>query len=255
MKMYKRFGQVFMRDEKIAEHMVQWADIKPDETVLEVGAGNGILTKKIAEKTKNVIAIEIDKRFECVLKKITPNVIIGDALKLEWQKFDKIVSNIPYNISTDFTFKLMENKFKLGIITYQKEFAERLCATYGSAYSKISIKMYYRAKLKILEYVSRKAFYPMPKVGSAIVNIELRTQSPFKLLNEQFFFDFIDIIFSQRRKMLKNTLLNNWAKICTDKNLLKSIIEEIDEKNRRPDELYPEELGKISNEFYIKLQT
>lgn len=236
----KRMGQSFLLDEKIAERQINYAKLNKDDIVLEIGAGLGILTKKIAEKAE-VIAIEKDKRFYSVLLTNYPkaNIISGDALKMDFPKFNKIISNLPFQISSPITFKFLEYNFETAILMYQKEFAKRLVALPSSkSYSRISVAMYYRADCEILETVPRTAFFPIPRVDSAIVKIVPR-KPRFKLKDEKTFFEVTKAIFSQRRKIMKNSLTNYFGEKIND------IATDLPKK--RGEELTPEEIGELSD--------
>src|SRR4030042_3085756 len=136
--MKKNLGQNFLIDKNIAILEVKQANIESDDTVLEIGPGLGILTKLLAEKAKRVIAIEIDENLINKLKKTLPenvDLIHEDALNIDFEtlpKFNKIVSNLPYQISSPITFKFLDYDFESAILIYQKEFAERLVAKPGS---------------------------------------------------------------------------------------------------------------------------
>ena len=123
-----RLGQHFLINGFVADREINIANISKNDTVLEIGPGKGILTTRLAEKAKKVIAIEIDKYLvNLLLKKVPENVeiILGDALKIDFHelpKVDKIVSNIPYQISSPLTFKLLNYNFRLAVLMYQKEF-------------------------------------------------------------------------------------------------------------------------------------
>jgi len=122
-----------MTDKKILQRICNYAGLNKGDTVLEIGAGTGNLTFEIA-KFAAVYAIEKDEKLVAGLEKIKNkniHIIRGDALKLTFPNFNKIVSNIPYGISRKITLKLLEYKFNLGILTVQKEFAEKLTAMSG----------------------------------------------------------------------------------------------------------------------------
>ncbi|UCH71899.1 MAG: ribosomal RNA small subunit methyltransferase A, partial [Thermoplasmatales archaeon] len=163
--MIKKLGQNFLIDEKTAEREVEYAQIKKDDIVLEIGPGKGILTKLLARKAKEVIAIEIEERFIKKLKDVLPHnveLIQGDALKIDFEKlpkFNKIVSNLPFQISSPITFKFLEYDFSSAVLIYQKEFADRMIAKPGNKnYSRLSIGIYYKANCKLLETVPKIYF-------------------------------------------------------------------------------------------------
>jgi len=203
-----RLSQNFLIDDRVAERQIKYAELNDRDIVLEIGPGNGVLTKKIAKIAK-VIAIEIDKKLAEKLEGLeNVEVINGDAMEVDFSSlpFNKVVSNIPYHISSPLTFKLLENKFDFGILMYQKEFAERMVALPGNKkYSRLSVMTYYRANCTILEHVPRTAFFPVPKVDSCIIKI-IPIGKRFEV-NEELFEKVVSALFSHRRKKIKNALL------------------------------------------------
>ena len=215
--MKTKLGQNFLIDPNIAQLEVDYADIKKDDIVLEVGPGRGILTNILAKSVEKVIAVEIDKNLLESLKETLPSnvtLIHSDVLKLDFEnlpKFNKVVSNLPYQISSPFTFKLLDYSFDLAILAYQKEFAERIVAKPGSKkYSRLSVNVYYKSECSLLRIVSKSVFYPIPKVDSAIVKLVPRKTPAFCVENEKFFKDFVNVIFSHRRKKIKNIIKDKY---------------------------------------------
>lgn len=250
----KVLSQHFLRDLRVLERIVNYAELTTNDIVLEIGAGTGVLTKALCDGAGEVIAIEKDKTLvENYLKPLEKKyrnlkVIVGDAMKMELPECTKIVSNLPYKISSDITFKILESKFGLGILMYQREFAERMCALPGNpSYGRLSVNVYLRAECKILEIVPRGAFYPVPEVESAIVRLVPRKQPPFEIASIEIFTEIVNIAFQHRRKMLGTTLGNYWKR-CDE-----TILEFLREKGyyeRRPEELTPENFGEIANWYF-----
>lgn len=238
-------GQNFLIDESIAERQVSYADLEKKDVVLEIGSGYGILTKKIAKKAGKVIAIEIDKRFSSFLNNIQGvEVIWGDILEVDIKKlgFNKIIANIPYQISSPLTFRLLETDFDIGIIMYQKEFAERLIAEPGKKnYSRLSVMASIYADWKILETVPPSAFYPKPKISSCIVKVK-PAKPDFLIKDEKFYSQVVKVLFSQRRKKIKNVLINKGL-------VKKKDIEKIPYNEERVEHLSPKQIAEISNKI------
>jgi len=250
--MKSKLGQNFLINKKIAEREVNYANIKENDIVLEIGPGRGILTNILSKKAKKVIAIELDKKLIDELKNFVDKnvkIIHGDILKVDFSnipRFNKIVSNLPFQISSPLTFKIFEYDFDLAIFIYQKEFAERLIAKVGDKnYSRLSVNIYYKAICEILEYVPKNCFKPQPKIDSCIVKMIPRKNYPFKLNNEKLFYEIINMLFSHRRKKIKTIL----------KEKYKNYIDKLSFIDNRAEELTPEQLGKLSNELssFIKI--
>src|SRR3989338_1318375 len=131
-RLSKKLDQHFIVDDRILKREVDYAAVTSEETVLEIGPGIGTLTKHLASSAKKVIVVEKDKKFEPFLKEI-PNteVIIGDALKIDFPECDKILSNMPYSISSGLTFKIIAQPISVAVCCVQKEFAERMIAKPG----------------------------------------------------------------------------------------------------------------------------
>ncbi|MEA3457625.1 MAG: 16S rRNA (adenine(1518)-N(6)/adenine(1519)-N(6))-dimethyltransferase RsmA [Candidatus Thermoplasmatota archaeon] len=240
----KKLGQNFLIDEDVAKREIKYCNITKDDVVLEIGPGKGVLTALLARRARKVIAVEIDKRFIDDLKKNLPKnvlLICADVLKVDFKtlpKFNKIVSNLPYQISSPITFKLLEYDFSQAILIYQKEFADRMVAKVGSKnYSRLSVGIYYTARCEIVETVPKTCFDPQPKVESCIVNLLPRTSHPFSVSNENFFFELTRELFNHRRKKIKNILQKTYGVDC----------EEIPGTDKRVEELTPEQIGKLSN--------
>ncbi len=202
----KKLGQVFLINENIAKKQVKYANVNKKDTVFEIGAGRGILTKYLIRKARKVIVIEKDRLLVEYLKnrfKDAKNleVILGDALKVNFPKFNKVVSNIPYSISSKLLFKILSYDFELGVLMFQKEFAEKMIAKPGMPnYGRLSVKFNMLAEGKILRFIHPRNFRPVPKVFSAIVLIEPKS----KRILDNDFGRFVDKVFCYRRKTLKN---------------------------------------------------
>jgi 16S rRNA (adenine1518-N6/adenine1519-N6)-dimethyltransferase len=248
-KNWKKYGQHFLKDKNIVKKEIEQADIKSTDTVLEIGPGTGILTLELAKIAKQVIAIEIDSLLIEYLQDVCPkNVLLinNDALKIDFSSipiFTKIVSNLPYQISSPITFKFLNYDFIKALLIYQKEFAERMIATpKTNNYGRLSVNIYYKAKCTMIQTISKHCFSPEPKIDSAMIELIPRSHPPFHVDNEEFFFDFTKKVFSYRRKKIK-TILKKWYQI---KNL------DIPFAEQRIEELTPEEIGILSNIIYKK---
>jgi len=246
------FDQHFLTDAGYLDRIVAAAELKSEDVVLEIGAGIGNLTERLARKAKKVIAIEFDQALVNVLHDRFDNVgnieiIAGDALKVDFPEFDKVVSNLPYSISSEITFKLLRHKFKLGILMYQYEFAVRMVSLPNCKdYSRLTVDTYYFADASILMKVPKGAFQPAPEVDSAVVKLVPRP-TPFEVRDEAFFMAFVAAVFSQRRKKLRNSILNtnHMLKIPSIKEVVGHLPEDL--MNKRAENLTPEQLAEVAN--------
>ena len=245
MKWYKK-DQHFLIDKRVLNRIIDFGGLNRSDIVLEIGAGYGNLTGAIAEKAGKVIAIEADPDLAASLDRWdNVEVITGDALKTEFPNFNKVISNLPYSISSPVTFKLLRYKFELGILMYQYEFAKRMVAKAGSEdYSRLSIAVQYYADAELLEVVPESAFSAPPKVRSAIVRLVPRPPL-FKVSDQDFFMRFITAAFSQRRKKLRNAILNNAVSLGIKKSDVERLPRE--KLDVRAETLSSQELAELSD--------
>lgn len=238
-----RRGQHFLIDDRVAERQVAYAELSRDDVVLEIGAGKGALTRPLAAAAGRVIAIEIDATLAAGLEDMdNVEVLQGDALAVDFDalQFTKVVANLPYQISSPVTFRLLEQQFDFGILMYQKEFAERLVATPGSdAYARLSVMAQYAADWELLETISPGAFHPRPKVRSAIVRMMPR-EPLFSVVDEAMFADVVRALFSHRRKKIRNGLLAAGL-VSRDQ------LDAVPYLHRRAEQLLPAQIGAISD--------
>jgi len=239
-----RYGQHFLIDQSVIEEELALANLHPDDVVLEVGPGKGALTKKLAERVKKVIAVEVDQFLIKSLESEVPEnvtLIQGDIVKLglnDLPKFNKVVTNLPYQISSPFTFDLLKYPFEKAAIIYQYDFALRMTAEpWMYDYSRLSVGVYYYAECELIRKISPGSFRPQPRVDSALVSLVPRKKPAFEVKDEEFFFDIVRILFNHRRKTVRAVL----------KNHFKSIDEDLPFLQLRVEEMSPEEIGLLSN--------
>ena len=215
--MKRPFGQHFLFDPNILKKIISCSGISKDDTVVEIGAGLGTLTRFLSLYAKKVIAIELDKRLIEKLEGILSEsnnveIIQADALKFPYNTIEdkfKVVANIPYYITTPILFRLLEFREKITSMTLlmQKEVAKRITASHGSRdYGVLSISAQYHTRPELKFMVSRKAFVPPPDVDSAVVHFNVSPRPVFPVSNEKLFFDIVRTAFSQRRKTILNSL-------------------------------------------------
>ncbi|MBC7120433.1 MAG: ribosomal RNA small subunit methyltransferase A [Candidatus Methanosuratus sp.] len=245
-------GQNYVVDPELVRTIVESAEISVDETVLEIGPGVGTLTREIAGRARRVIAVEKDPASARYLRAkfsgSNVEVIQGDVLRLEIPETDKVISNLPYSISTPITFKLLYSKwFRFGVLTYQKEVAERLLSQPSDPeYSRLSVAVALLAEVRAVSDFPPESFYPAPRVSSTVVMLKRKTQA------EDFDKGTLDatlkFLFSQRRRTLRKAL-ETFSKISGGRRA------EIDAKIRsemlekRVFELSPRDFIEISRAF------
>ncbi len=246
-KAIKKLDQHFLVDNNIVKKEVEFAEIKKDERILEIGAGFGLLTQEILNKSKNVVVIEKDRKLIGVLKKefSSLDILEGDALKIEFPSFDKCVSNIPYSISSGIIYKLG----KLGkpsILLLQKEFAQRLIAQPNERnYSRLSIMAQYYFSPVLLKEVSKNSFFPTPKVDSMIVKLVPKHLKPE--VNEEFFFLVVRALFNHKNQKVRKALLHSRNDFGADKERIKKM--SISYEDRKVISLNMNELMELSKEL------
>jgi len=216
----KSLGQNFLKDENIAKKIVAALSIRPDEFILEIGAGTGVLTKYLVQSGANVLAVEIDRNLFKVLEnefsdreKIT--LVEGDFLKFSIEKILghtktwKVIGNLPYFITSPVLFKIFECSFvfEKAVFMMQKEVAQRITANSNSKeYGILSVQSQYYADVKKLFDVSRNVFAPVPQVTSSVVEFNFKQNKGLNKREEKIFRHVVRKVFSQRRKMLRNSL-------------------------------------------------
>ncbi len=205
----KKLGQNFLVSESVLEREVEAAGLLEKDAVLEIGPGIGTLTQRLAGRAGRVIAIEKDTRFRQVLDNGMPEnveVVYGDALKVEFPRFTKCVSNLPYQISSQFTFKLLEDySFDFAVLSYQKEFAERMMARPGDRnYGRLPAALQFLAEsIEPVMKIGKSCYWPRPKVDSLLVKIVPVKKKPenWKELGI-----LINILFQQPNKTVRSVL-------------------------------------------------
>lgn len=247
----KNKSQNYLIDNNKLSNILNHADIQSDETILEIGAGIGTLTIPMAKKASKVVAIEKDPAISDILRDrlvkedITNiEVINEDALKIDFPHFDKVVSNLPYQISSPVTFKLLEYDFKKAVLMYQLEFAKRMNAKFDTKeYSRLSVALYFRADISIIDTLSPEAFIPKPKVNSAVIELIPKKDV---IINKNFD-NVTRALFQHRNKKAKKALIQSAHEINYDKKELKRILDNVD------CELFEEKVFKLSPEEILEI--
>ncbi len=260
-EMKKKFGQNFLRDKNLLAAIVKDAGITHDDTVIEVGPGAGALTEALCREANKVICFEIDKELKSVLAENLKEfdnyeVVFNDILKVEMSEIErlaggefKLVANLPYYITTPIIFKFLEesDKIKTLAIMVQKEVAEKIVATpKDKCYGVLSVMANFYADTKICRIVGRQMFYPVPKVDSAIVRLDIKRNQ----FSKEFLGKFKKIVFaafSMRRKTLSNNL-SSALKISKDE-VSQKLLEIGINPQARAETLGIEEFVRIANTF------
>ncbi|MCP4116678.1 MAG: ribosomal RNA small subunit methyltransferase A [Desulfobacteraceae bacterium] len=226
----KELGQNFLSDPKAAEKIVNKAGISDTDLVLEIGPGLGALTVHAALQAKRVVAVEKDTRLAGLLTGELDlagidnvELINNDILKQELETIaggEKmvVIGNLPYNISSQVLFKLVENRHlvKRAVLMFQKELAERIAAPPGGRdYGRLSAVIQYCSKVKTVSDVPAHLFFPRPAVDSRVIEVTFLEETRFSGEKERFLFKVIKAAFSKRRKTLRNSLAGSELGIDT----------------------------------------
>lgn len=213
-KANKRLGQHWLTDKSTLEDIVEFADVALQDTVLEVGPGNGTLTDVLARRAGKVVAVEYDQDLAPTLAKRYSNtnvsIVSDDIMQFDLTllpKGYKVVANIPYYLTSNLLRRLLESKNPPASITLlvQKEVAERIAAPPGKM-SVLSVSAQYYCDVKLGEVVPAAMFIPPPKVDSQVVRLNYRQKSLFTDVDTNQFFKLVKAGFSQRRKKLRSSL-------------------------------------------------
>jgi 16S rRNA (adenine1518-N6/adenine1519-N6)-dimethyltransferase len=244
----KLFGQHFLVDESVAHRQVYYAKLVKTDVVLEIGPGLGTLTRRIAPKVGRLVAIESDRRLCAHLSgKVEAEIVCGDALEVPFPKFNKVIANLPYSISSPITFRLLEHDFELGILMYQLEFAERMVARPGTKdYSRLSVMAQHHAGIEFMEKVPRTAFHPQPAVDSAVIKLVPRKPG-YEVADEGTFEDVVRVLFSHRRKKIRTTMRLCSRELRVSEDTAERVAEESGFADVRVETLEPSELAGLSN--------
>jgi 16S rRNA (adenine1518-N6/adenine1519-N6)-dimethyltransferase len=262
-KLNKNLGQNYLIDKNKRDQIINFGNIDENDIILEIGTGIGTLTIEIAKKAKKVIAIEQDKNICDILAKRLKDekidnveLINDDALKVDFPKFNKIISNLPYQISSPITFKFLDYDFDLAILMYQKEFAERMNGEVGTKnYSRLSAMLHFKCDVEKLTDVSSESFIPKPQIDSTVVKL---TPKENKISDEDFkvYSKFTKALFQHRNKKIKNALIDSRHIITDlDKKEMKKRINDIESEEindylkKRVTVVSPEEILFLSKEI------
>ena len=260
----KKFGQNFLIDGRVLEKIMDAADITKEDFVLEIGPGIGTMTQYLAERAREVLAVEIDKNLIPILAETLSeyenvDILNADILKTDLNKIAeekngghpiKVVANLPYYITTPIIMGLFESHVPVENVTVmvQKEVADRMQAGPGTKdYGALSLAVQYYAEPYIAANVPPNCFMPRPKVGSAVIRLTKHKTPPVQVKNEKLLFQLIRASFNQRRKTLQNGI-KNFSGLNFSKEEVTEALEQMGESPTiRGEALTLEQFAQLSN--------
>ncbi len=255
----KSLGQNFLVDENIARKIVGSLELTSEDVVVEIGPGQGALTKYIVDNVSKLLAVEIDTRVAEKLKSefLSKNIDIinKDFLEFDYKEIFKkykreirLVGNLPYHLTSPILFKAFENRRYISDFTFmiQKEVAQRIVGQKGTkSYGILSVLTQFYGKPEILFNVSSNCFYPKPKVTSTVVRLDFSEEIPYRV-DAGLFKVVVKTTFGKRRKTVKNSL----KYLPFDEQMNKRIIDSLDYPlQKRPEQLSIEEFVTLTNEI------
>ncbi len=260
-------GQNFLIDENILAQIAGLASIGPEDYLLEIGPGTGSLTKYLVKSARKVFAVEIERQLAEILRRTVPaenlEIIEADILRFDFNKLKipdqklKVVSNLPYNISTQVIFQLLETPgiFSELFLTLQKEVAERIVAHPRTrAYGILSVICQVHSEPEIILRIGPEAFRPRPKVHSALVRFKVLERNRFPILDYAVFKKVVKACFGQRRKMIINSLAGSGLNL--EKENIAQLLDQAGiRKESRAEEIELERLVKLSNIYCEEMKT
>ncbi|MBI5250108.1 MAG: ribosomal RNA small subunit methyltransferase A [Desulfomonile tiedjei] len=257
----KWMGQNLLVGKQYLGKIVQAAQLEPGESIVEVGAGFGVLTEALLEKGAKVVALEVDSGFFRVLEDKfsgSPDVelIHADALKFDFRALSqrigklRVVANLPYNISSRLLFMFQENRdaFSSLHILLQREVAERFVAKPGTKdYGVLTVLLGVTAEVKILFHIPGKAFFPAPEVMSSFLSVSFPDPPPVTVSDPRLLTTLVKASFTGRRKTLRNTLRNATMFGISNEGLIQAAQETNIDLARRGETLSPAEFARFAD--------
>jgi len=260
MRPNKSFGQNFLVDRDILQRIVETAELEPDDQVLELGAGTGVLTRELARQARRVVAVELEQDMLTLLAKTTRdytnieiierNLLYVDPQDVFGRERYKLVANLPYYITAPTFRHFLEsaNPPRLLVVMVQYEVAQRIVAEPGDL-SLLGVSVQFYGQPRIVARVPARAFYPAPKVDSAILRVDIHEQAPLTPRERDTFFRVVQAGFSERRKQLHNSLAHGLHR--KDEEIRGWLATAGIEANRRAETLSIEEWLRLWREAQI----
>jgi len=260
----KSLGQNFLIDEGTVNRIVANAEVGPNDMVLEIGPGIGVMTQVLAAHAEKVVAVEIDSSLLPVLNETLEGldnveVVHGDILDVDVRALlkehfgdrkPKVVANLPYYVTTPILMRFLEERLPVSeiVVMIQKEVAERMTASPSTkAYGSLSIAVQYYCEAAVVQKVPPTVFMPQPSVESLVIRLKLREKPCVELINPDFFFKVVKAAFGQRRKTLLNALS---AGLSLPKDRILEVLESVEiAPNLRGEALTIEAFARLANAF------
>ena len=250
----KSLGQNFMVESQVFQKMAHHAQLGCNDTVLEIGAGLGFLTRFLSEKCRRVLAVEFDPRLVSILREqldsvTNVNIIQGNVLKVNVPPFNKIVSIPPYQISSRLLTWIFKKNFERAVLIFQKEFAGRLTATVGSEdYGWLTVFTHYHAQVELLDEIPKSMFYPSPKIDSTIMRLKPKKPKA-ALTGDASFQRLLQVLFTRRNRTVRNAAVAylKHKQGATKQGVVAKIGDSLPLGSKRVRELTPEEFGVLAN--------
>jgi 16S rRNA (adenine1518-N6/adenine1519-N6)-dimethyltransferase len=223
--MSENLGQHFLTNESVVADIISAGEISKNDTVLEIGPGKGVLTERLLQKAGRVVAVEKDPELVKVLQEKFAAAIVGNALNItkgDIRDFDlkdligedsyKVISNIPYYLTSELIRKLIQSGHQPEciVVLIQKEVAERITVKDGK-HNRLSLFVHAYGQPELIKVVDKNALSPPPKVDSAILQVSDISSNFFNSIEPKAFFDLIRVGFQHKRKTIKNNLAHTYS--------------------------------------------
>lgn len=260
MRPNKSFGQNFLVDRAVLQRIVEVAELGPNDQVLEVGAGTGVLTRELARQARRVVAVELEQDMLKLLAKTTSdfsnielvarNLLYLDPQEVFGHERYKLVANLPYYITAPTFRHFLEsaNPPALLVVMVQYEVAQRIVAEPGDL-SLLGVSIQFYGQPRIIARVPARSFYPAPKIDSAILRVDVHAQTPLAPKERESFFRVVQAGFSERRKQLHNSLAHGLHR--KDEEVRAWLAAASIEANRRAETLSIEEWLRLWREVRL----